>query len=79
MNIEDLIIKGLSAAIEQLYGTSADVDVKIEKTKPIFEGDYTFVVFPLVRRSGKSPEATAQELGNAVLKTTPQVHQFNVI
>jgi arginyl-tRNA synthetase len=79
MNIEDLIIKGLSAAIEQLYGTSADVDVKIEKTKPIFEGDYTFVVFPLVRRSGKSPEATAQELGEAVLKAAPQVHQFNVI
>ncbi len=79
MNIEDLIIKGLSTAIEQLYGTSTDVEVKIEKTKPIFEGDYTFVVFPLVRRSAKSPEATAQELGEAVLKTTPQVHQFNVI
>ncbi|MEY3965466.1 MAG: hypothetical protein RL263_635 [Bacteroidota bacterium] len=79
MNIEDLIIKGLSAAIEQLYGTSADVDVKIEKTKPIFEGDYTFVVFPLVRRSGKSPEATAQELGEVVVNNTPEISQFNVI
>ena len=79
MNIEDLIIKGLSVAIEQLYGTSADMEVKIEKTKPIFEGDYTFVVFPLVRRSGKSPELTAQELGEMVLKTTPQLSSFNVI
>lgn len=79
MNIEDLIIKGLSAAIEQLYGTSADVDVKIEKTKPIFEGDYTFVVFPLVRRSGKSPEATAQELGEVVVNNTPEISKFNVI
>ncbi len=79
MNIEDLIIKGLSIAIAQLYGTSSDMDVKIEKTKPIFKGDYTFVVFPLVRRSGKSPEATAQELGEIVLQTTPQVISFNVI
>lgn len=79
MNIEDLIIKGLSTAIEQLYSASADVEVKIEKTKPIFEGDYTFVVFPLVRRSGKSPELTAEELGSEVIKTTPEISRYNVI
>lgn len=79
MNIEDLIIKGLSAAIEQLYNASADVEVKIEKTKPIFEGDYTFVVFPLVRRSGKSPELTAQELGETLIKDTPELSGYNVI
>ena len=79
MNIEDLIIKGLSTAIEQLYGASADVEVKIEKTKPIFEGDYTFVVFPLVRRSGKSPELTAQELGETLVNATPQLSGYNVI
>ena len=79
MNIEDLIIKGLSTAIEQLYSASADVEVKIEKTKPIFEGDYTFVVFPLVRRSGKSPELTAEELGREVIKTSPEISHYNVI
>ena len=79
MNIEDLIIKGLSTAIEQLYGASADVEVKIEKTKPIFDGDYTFVVFPLVRRSGKSPELTAQELGETLVNATPELSGYNVI
>lgn len=79
MKIEDLIINGLTNAIGQLYGTSEEIEVKIEKTKPIFEGDFTFVVFPVVRRSKKSPEQTAQEIGEVLINTTPILDSFNVI
>ncbi|MBR3801264.1 MAG: arginine--tRNA ligase, partial [Rikenellaceae bacterium] len=44
-----------------------------------FEGDFTLVVFPLLRRSRKSPEATATEIGEHIVANNPEVSAFNVI
>ena len=44
-----------------------------------FEGDYTLVTFPLLRRSRKSPEATATEIGEYMQAHVPQIASFNVI
>ncbi|MDB5253784.1 MAG: arginine--tRNA ligase [Flaviaesturariibacter sp.] len=38
-------------------------DVVVSTTKPEFEGDYTVVLFSLVKRLGKQPEALGNELG----------------
>ena len=37
------------------------------------------VVFPLLRRSRKSPEATANEIGEHIVAHTPEIRSFNVI
>ncbi len=81
MKIEDGIIAVISQALTELYAVSSSEmpEIKLEKTKPIFEGDYTFVVFPVVRSSKKSPEETANDIGNFILKHTTQVASFNVI
>jgi arginyl-tRNA synthetase len=81
MKIEDGIIAVISQALTELYAVSAGEmpEIKLEKTKPIFEGDYTFVVFPVVRSSKKSPEETANDIGNFVLQHSSQVSSFNVI
>ena len=77
INIEEFISGVVARTTEELYGTSDNI--QIQKTRKEFEGDYTVVVFPLLRASKKSPEATATELGEKIVATTPEIKSFNVI
>ena len=77
INIEEFIVDVVRRATEELYGTSDNI--QIQKTRKEFEGDYTVVVFPLLRASKKSPEATATELGEKIVASTPEIKSFNVI
>ena len=77
INIEEFISSVVKRTTEELYGTSDNI--QIQKTRKEFEGDYTVVVFPLLRTSKKSPEATATELGEKIVATTPEIKSFNVI
>ena len=77
LNIEEFISGVVCRATEELWGTSDNI--QIQKTRKEFEGDYTVVVFPLLRASKKSPEATATELGEKIVASTPEIKSFNVI
>ena len=77
INIETFIQDVVARAAQELYGTSDNI--QIQKTRKEFEGDYTVVVFPLLRASRKSPEATATELGEKIVAMTPEIKSFNVI
>lgn len=79
MNLEGDIIGEISNAIHSLYGLGSEIAVKIEKTKSDFTGDFTYVVFPIVRFSKKSPEGTAQELGEYLKNNCDFIADFNVI
>jgi arginyl-tRNA synthetase len=75
-------IKNLSAdAINQLYGTSVKADdILINQTKPEFEGDFTVVLFALIKSLRKAPEALGQELGTSIVAKHPEMFTaFNVI
>ncbi len=78
--IEKLLTDTFIKAVKEIYGQ--DIPEKlaaIQKTRPEFEGDFTFVVFPLLRFSKKSPEQTAEELGNYFVSNVKEVEKFNVI
>jgi len=78
--IESLLQQKTSEAIQLLYGQDVPPgSVSIEITKKEIEGDYTIVVFSLSRISRKSPEATAQELGNFLVEHVSGIKEFNVI
>lgn len=80
MIIEQQIAGSVIAGIKELYG--ADVtpaQVQLQKTKKEFKGHLTLVVFPFLRMSKKSPEQTAQEIGEYLVKNEPAVSQYNVI
>ncbi len=79
MNIEGEIIEGIEKAITALFASPEAPSVKIEKTKSDFVGDYTYVVFPIVRLSRKSPEQTAEEIGQYLKSNCAIIHNFNVI
>ena len=80
MVIEQQITGSVIAGIKELYGADVtDAQVQLQKTKKEFKGHLTLVVFPFLRMSKKSPEQTAQELGEYLVKNEPAVAEFNVI
>ena len=80
MVIEQQITGSVIAGIKELYGADVtEAQVQLQKTKKEFNGHLTLVVFPFLRMSKKSPEQTAQELGEYLVKNEPAVAEFNVI
>jgi len=78
--MEKLLREGIREAVKKLY--KADVDdnlLQIQKTRKEFDGDYTLVVFPLLRISGRPPEATGTEIGNYLVENISAVDSFNVV
>ena len=70
--LESLLINAIKKAINEKYQVS-DLHIALEKTPKNFSGDYTFVVFPLLRYSRKKPEETAKELGEELKKTPSSI------
>lgn len=79
MNIETFLTECVRDAAEALYGPLGEVTLQLQKTRREFEGDYTLVTFPLLRLSRKSPEATAQEIGEYVTTHHAELRSYNVI
>ncbi|MDR0538216.1 MAG: arginine--tRNA ligase [Tannerellaceae bacterium] len=80
MSVEQELINGISLAVMALYGAEPAVEpVSLQRTKKEFKGHFTLVVFPFLRMSKKSPEATAEEIGAWMKLNVPAVRDFNVI
>lgn len=80
MVIEHQITGAIIAGIKELYSADINADqVQLQKTKKEFKGHLTLVVFPFLRISRKSPEQTAQEIGEYLQKNEPAIAEFNVI
>lgn len=78
--MENIIIQKVVEAIQLLYNENIEPKlVQPQKTKKEFTGDLTVVVFPFLKASKKSPEQTAQELGEYLLKYVEQIEDFNVV
>jgi len=80
MGVEKKITAAIIASIRQLYGSEVtENEVQLQKTKKEFRGHLTLVVFPFLRLSKKSPEQTAQEIGQCLIQNETIVSEFNVI
>ena len=68
------------AAVKALYQQEVpEKMVQLQKTRSEFEGNLTLVVFPFVKMARKSPEQTAQELGEYLQANCEAVAKFNVV
>ena len=75
--IQSAAIKSLSDLFGQEFSAK---DFQINETKPEFEGDYTIVLFSLVKTLKKSPEVLGKELGDHLIKNYPDFFSgYNVI
>ena len=68
MNVTRQIRSAVVKALQHLYQQSfTEKDFQVNQTKPEFEGDYTVVLFSLVKQLKKSPDALGNELGQQLI------------
>lgn len=80
MVIEQQITRAIVSGVKELYGADIETtQIQLGKTKKEFKGHLTLVVFPFLKISRKSPEQTAQALGEYLLEKEPAIAAFNVI
>ncbi|MDE5887578.1 MAG: arginine--tRNA ligase [Muribaculaceae bacterium] len=80
MTIESIISNAVSKALKELYGVDVEASSIVpQATRKEFEGNLTIVVFPYLKASHKSPEATATEIGEWLVANEPAVAKFNVV
>ena len=69
----------VSAVYALLDGDKIQDLIVIENTRKDFEGDLTLVVFSLLKLSKKSPEKTAESIGNYLIENELYFEDFNVV
>lgn len=80
MTLEQTLKQATIDIFKQEFDTEISADaVTINLTKKEHTGDYTIVVFPLIKFSKKSPEQTAEILGIKLKEQSGLVGDFNVI
>ncbi|MEA3316624.1 MAG: arginine--tRNA ligase [Bacteroidota bacterium] len=80
MNVEEKLKEKVGEAVEKIYGKKPENNnIQLQSTRKDFEGDYTLVVFPLLRISKRPPEQTAAEIGEYLKKNISEIKEFNII
>ena len=73
MSAEKFISQVVASSVEALYGAVDSAQLQIQKTRKEFEGDYTLVVFPLLKISKTTPENTGNAIGEWLKENTAEV------
>lgn len=78
--IDQHIKSATAKAVGVAWNHSIQEDqIQIQRTRRDFEGDFTVVVFPLLRISKCSPEETGRTLGNYLIDHSDMVAGYNII
>ncbi|MEJ7587623.1 MAG: arginine--tRNA ligase [Ferruginibacter sp.] len=75
--IQKQVLLSLGLLFEQPF---SEKDVQLNQTKPEFEGDYTIVMFSLVKKLKLSPDVLGKQIGEKLAGTYPDFYTgFNII
>ncbi|MFZ0281666.1 MAG: arginine--tRNA ligase, partial [Bacteroidales bacterium] len=77
----EIVLKDkIKEAVKILYKSEVtDNLIQLQETRKDFRGDFTLVVFPLLRFSKNTPEQTGESVGNYLITNFPAISGFNVI
>ena len=77
MKLQKAVVNSLTNLYNQPF---TEKDFQINQTKPEFEGDYTVVLFSLLKTTKRTPEELGQQLGSELMRTEPDLFiSFNII
>ena len=80
MMVFEQIAKSLQLFLEENYQLNFDATkIQLDPTRKEFEGDYTLVVFPLVKLMKTSPEKAGEMIGEYLQSNIDEVADYNVI
>lgn len=78
--MESVLKEKIKEAVKSLYNSELDdCLIQLQETRKDFKGDFTLVVFPLLRFSKNTPEQTGENIGQYLVKHCPEISGFNVI
>ncbi len=78
--MEVILREKIREAVKVLYNSEVTEDlIQVQETKKDFRGDFTLVVFPLLRFSKNTPEKTGEKIGEYLVNKFTAVTAFNVI
>ena len=79
MRIESVITGAVSRFFKERSLPDPDKSlIQIQRTRKEFPGDFTLVVFPLIRLLKKAPDEAGKEIGSYFLQL-PEIESFNVV
>jgi arginyl-tRNA synthetase len=79
MVFEQELKAAIQSTFQQVFGQSLEQEkIAIQPTRKDFEGTHTFVLFPFLKQTRKSPELSGQMLGDA-LKEAGVIAAYNVV
>ena len=79
-SLEDRIRNAAVEAIKDLYSQECPLNtIQVQKTRKDLSGDFTLVVFPLLRISRKNPVQTGEDLGGYILAKLQDIEKFEVV
>ena len=80
MTPDMFIASKASEAIKAIYGADIEASaLQVGVTRKEFEGDYTLVVFPLLRITRSTPENTGKAIGDWLVANVPEISGFNCV
>jgi arginyl-tRNA synthetase len=78
--MEIILKEKIKEAVKFVYNSEVtDELIQIQETRKDFRGDFTLVVFPLLRFSKNTPEKTGETIGNYLVDNFRAVSGYNVI
>jgi arginyl-tRNA synthetase len=78
MNIKTDIQNKISEILLQNYQIEG-ISLEVQENKTDFDGDFTIVIFPLVKLLKKSPDALGNELGELLRSSVDYVESYQVV
>jgi arginyl-tRNA synthetase len=78
MTIKQHIQSKISEIVSKLYSIE-NVTLEVQKNKTEFEGDFTIVIFPLVKLAKKSPDVLGNELGEEIKNQIDFIENFGIV
>ena len=75
MGITDMIRGHVDECLQEIHSIGkGTVDFQVNRTRPEFEGDYTVVIFALVKALGKPPSEVAKSIGDRLIERHPETY-----
>jgi len=78
MSLQEILLEKTQKAIAEHYGQSIE-NIEIQLTRKEFEGDYTIVLFPLLKLIKAKPEQIGEVLGAYLTEHVAEVTAYNVV
>ncbi|MBS1572790.1 MAG: arginine--tRNA ligase [Bacteroidetes bacterium] len=78
MNIKTEIQNNITKLLQSNYQLE-NINLEVQENKTDFQGDFTIVIFPLVKMLKKSPDVLGQELGELLVASVDYIESFHVV